>query len=83
MAEFTLYSLNLVLFFFFLMSYLSAGFVSGVYRSCKVTILFLQRIVGPGVISNGPSVLRIQSSLMSKFLQYFRDRVYTRVTGQY
>ena len=82
MAEFTLYSLNLVLFFL-LMSHLSAGFVSGVYRSCKVTILFLQRIVGPGVISNGPSVLRIQSSLMSKFLQYFRDRVYTRVTGQY
>ena len=80
MAEFTLYSLNLVLFF--LMSYLSAGFVSGVYRSCKVTILFLQRIVGPGVISNGPSVLRI-SSLMSKFLQYFRDRVSIRVTGQY
>ena len=82
MAEFTLYSLNLVLFFF-LMSYLSAGFVSGVYRSCKVTILFLQGIVGPGVISNGPSVLRIQSSLMSKFLQYFRDRVSIRVTGQY
>ena len=92
MAEFTLYSLNLVLLFFFcflaltyyfLMSYLSAGFVSGVYRSCKVTILFSQRIVGPGVISNGPSVLRIQSSLVSEFLQYFRDRVSLRVTGQY
>ena len=70
MAEFTLYSLNLVLFFL-LMSYLSAGFVSGVYRSCKVTILFLQRIVGPGVISNGPSVLRIQSSLCQNFSNIF------------
>ena len=58
------------------MSYLSAGFVSGVYRTLKVTIIFfLRRIVGPPVISNGPSVLRIQSSLVSEFLQYFRDRV--------
>ena len=77
-AEFTLYSLNHFVFFaflaltyYFLMSYLSAGFVSGVYRSCKVTILFSQRIVGPGVISNGPSVLRIQSSLCQNFSNIF------------
>ena len=73
----------LALSYYFLMSYLSAGFVSGVYRSCKVTILFWRRIGGPRVVSNGPSVLCIQSSLVSEFLQYFRDRVSLRVTGQY
>ena len=73
----------LVLTYYLLMSYLSAGFFSGFYRSFKVTIIFLRRIVSPSVISNGPSVLRIQSSLMSEFLQYFCDRVSIRATGQY
>ena len=63
----------LVLTYYLLMSYLSAGFFSGFYRSFKVTIIFLRRIVGPSVISNGPSVLRIQSSLMSEYKSIYKS----------
>ena len=91
MTEFTLYPLNLLfgggflaLTYYFLMSYLSARFfLEFMIVLFKSQSCFLRRIVGLPVISNRPSFLGIRSSLMSEFLQYFRDRVSIRVTGQY